>query len=58
MVGAKKSQKKVAAPEKGLATRSSGTLSKPMPSLTVGALERALLAEFPAADAEDGTARA
>ena len=52
MVGAKKSQKKVAAPEKGLATRSSGTLSKPMPSLTVGALERALLAEFPAADAE------
>ena len=44
MVGAKKSQKKVAAPEKGLATRSSGTLSKPMPSLTVGALERALLA--------------
>lgn len=51
MVAAKKNQK--ATPnEKGLAQRASGTLSKPTLTFTVGALERALLAEFPAADAE------
>lgn len=38
--------------EGGLARRASGTLAKPGFALTVGGLERALLAEFPAADAE------
>ena len=43
-----------AAPKRteGLARRACGPLAKPTRPLTVGALERALLAEFPAADAE------
>lgn len=40
------------AKEDGLARLSSGTLSRPSVTLTVGSLERLLLAEFPAADAE------
>lgn len=51
MVAAKKSQKDAKGRE-GLARRASGTLSKPVNPVTVGALERALLAEFPADDAE------
>ena len=51
MVAAKKS-KKDDSTQKGLAQRASGVLSKPVTALTTGALERALLAEFPAADAE------
>ncbi len=38
--------------QEGLSRRASGPLSKPVPTLTVGALEAALLADFPAADAE------
>lgn len=58
MVAAKKetssssNSKKQANTQKGLAARRSGTLSKPTVALTTGALEQALLAEFPAADAE------
>lgn len=48
---AKKSQKG-AAKQEGLARRASGPLSKPVTTITTGALERALLAEFPADDAE------
>lgn len=51
MVAAKKSQKDDKT-QKGLAQRASGVLSKPVSAVTTGALERALLAEFPAADAE------
>lgn len=51
MVAAKKSQKESSGGE-GLARRASGPLSKPITPITTGALERALLAEFPAADAE------
>lgn len=51
MVAAKKNQKDVKGRE-GLARRASGPLSKPITAVTTGALERALLAEFPAADAE------
>ncbi|WP_080797706.1 Nif3-like dinuclear metal center hexameric protein [Arabiibacter massiliensis] len=51
MVAAKKEQKG-AQGERGLAQRASGTLAKPTTAITTGALERALLAEFPAADAE------
>ncbi|WP_449315716.1 Nif3-like dinuclear metal center hexameric protein [Rubneribacter sp.] len=40
------------AQREGLARRASGTLSRPTSPLTVGALERALSAEFPASDAE------
>ena len=50
MVAAKKNQKD--GKQKGLACRASGPLSKPVATLTIGALERALLAEFPPADAE------
>lgn len=46
MVGLKKK------PEEGLAQRASGTLSKQRVPLTIGALEYALLKEFPAQDAE------
>ena len=38
--------------ERGLAPRATGTLAKQNTVLTTGALERMLLAEFPAADAE------
>ena len=38
--------------QKGLAQRASGPLSRKTSTVTVGALERALLKEFPAADAE------
>lgn len=38
--------------QEGLSRRASGPLSKPAATLTVGALEAALLADFPAADAE------
>ena len=38
--------------QKGLAQRASGPLSRQTSTVTVGALERALLKEFPAADAE------
>lgn len=48
---AKKSQKG-STKQEGLARRASGPLSKPITTITTGALERALLAEFPAADAE------
>ncbi|MEG0301992.1 MAG: Nif3-like dinuclear metal center hexameric protein [Gordonibacter sp.] len=48
MVGPKKKKEQA-----GLAQRASGPLSKPIPALTVGGLERALLKEFPAADAEE-----
>lgn len=51
MVAAKKNQKDSKGRE-GLARRASGLLSKPVTAVTTGALERALLAEFPAADAE------
>lgn len=51
MVAAKKSQKGAQA-QRSLAQRASGTLAKPTTAITTGALERALLAEFPAADAE------
>lgn len=51
MVAAKKS-KNESSSERGLAQRASGPLSKPAVAITTGALERALLAEFPAADAE------
>lgn len=51
MAAAKKNQKDTSGRE-GLARRASGPLSKPVMAITVGALERALLAEFPAADAE------
>ena len=50
MVAAKKNQKDSKGRE-GLARRASGLLSKPVTAVTTGALERALLAEFPAADA-------
>lgn len=39
--------------QEGLARRASGSLSVPGAPLTTAALERALLAKFPAADAED-----
>lgn len=45
MVGSKKR-------EAGLSTRASGPLSRQVPTMTVGALEAALLKDFPAADAE------
>ena len=51
MVAAKRSHKDDKA-QKGLAQRASGLLSKQGIALTTGALEQALLAEFPAADAE------
>ena len=51
MVAAKKGPKDDKA-QKGLAQRASGPLSKQGIALTTGALEQALLAEFPAADAE------
>lgn len=51
MVATKKNQKDGKNRE-GLARRASGVLSKPANPITTGALERALLAEFPAADAE------
>lgn len=51
MVAAKDSRK-INKGQEGLARRASGLLSKSMSTLTVGALEHALLAEFPAADAE------
>lgn len=38
--------------QEGLSRRASGPLSKPVSTLTVGALEAALLAEVPASDAE------
>lgn len=38
--------------DKGLAQRASGTLSKPAFTMSVGALEQALLKKYPAADAE------
>ena len=47
MAGTKKEKAKG-----GLAQRASGPLSKQITTITVGALERALLKEFPAADAE------
>lgn len=57
MIAAKKGQNsgatsKKGSGQKGLAQRHSGTLAKPTTTLTTGALEQALLAEFPAADAE------
>ena len=51
MAEAKKNQKD-AKRQEGLARRASGPLSVPSAPVTTGALERALLAEFPAADAE------
>lgn len=51
MVAAKKNQKDGKGAS-GLARRASGPLSKPGAPVTTGALEQALLAEFPAADAE------
>lgn len=51
MVAAKKNHKD-GKKQKGLACRACGPLSKPVATLTIGALERALLAEFPPADAE------
>ncbi|BAK44888.1 Nif3-like dinuclear metal center hexameric protein [Eggerthella sp. YY7918] len=50
-MAAAKNSKRVSA-ERGLAQRASGPLSKQPLSWTTGALEQALLAEFPAADAE------
>lgn len=51
MVAAKKGKKEGAKKRKELATLASGLLSKPASTMTVGVLERALLKEFPAADA-------
>lgn len=51
MVAAKKNREDGAGAE-GLARRASGPLSKQAVAMTTGALEQALLAEFPAADAE------
>lgn len=51
MVAAKKNQQDDAG-RQGLAQRASGPLSKQGIALTTGALEQALLAEFPAVDAE------
>ncbi|MEA5019418.1 MAG: Nif3-like dinuclear metal center hexameric protein [Gordonibacter sp.] len=48
MVGPKRKKEQA-----GLAQRASGPLSKPITAITVGGLERALLKDFPAADAEE-----